>query len=134
VHFWEQVVKVEVKAEAKVEVKSEVTEEDVAAWGTKQRRSITSAKTNDSSCSTEAVRPPDTKANSGETKVVSHKPGQAGGAARTKAHTRLAAVKKEKEQTLTALLTARSEVCVPFGFVDSWCFLRHQYIYHVLSR
>jgi hypothetical protein len=43
-------------------------------------------------------------------------------------------VKKEKEQTLTALLTARSEVCVPFGFVESWCFLRHQYIYHVLSR
>ncbi|CAM6036102.1 unnamed protein product [Sphagnum compactum] len=106
------VVKVEVKAEAKVEVKSEVTEEDVAAWGAKQRRTITSAKTNDSSCSTEAVRPPDTHANSGETKVVSHKPGQAGGAARTKAHMRLAAVKKEKEQTLTALLTARSEAAI----------------------
>ncbi len=127
-------MKVEVKAEAKVEVKSEVTEEDVAAWGAKQRRSITSAKTNDSSCSTEAVQPPDTQANSGETKVVSHKPGQAGGAARSKTHTRLAAVKKEKEQTLTALLTARSEVCVPFGFVDSRCFLQHQSIYHVLSR
>jgi hypothetical protein len=127
-------VKVEVKAEAKVEVKSEVTEEDVAAWGAKQRRSITSAKMNDSSCCTEAVRPSDTQANSGETKVVSLKPAQAGGAARTKAHTRLAAVKKEKEQTLTALLTARSEVCVPFGFVNSWFFLQHQCIYHVLGR
>jgi hypothetical protein len=33
------------------------------------------------------------------------------GPARLKAHARLAAVKKEKEQTLTALLAARSEVC-----------------------
>ncbi|KAH8964237.1 hypothetical protein BDL97_04G055500 [Sphagnum fallax] len=100
----------------KVEVK---TEDAVAPWGAKQKRTVISAKAHDiASSTTEAShQPPGAQAISGEavraalSAASNIKPGQAPavGPARLKAHARLAAVKKEKEQTLTALLAARSE-------------------------
>ncbi len=101
--------------EVKVEVK---TEDAVAAWGAKQKRTVISTKAHDIASSTTEVsqQPPGAQAVSGEAVRASNiKPGHAPavGPARLKAHARLAAVKKEKEkeQTLTALLAARSEVC-----------------------
>jgi hypothetical protein len=114
---------VEVKAEQPtVEVKVEVkTEDAVAAWGAKQKRTVISTKAHEiaSSATEVSQQPPGAQAISGEavraalSAASNMKPGQAPvvGPARLKAHARLAAVKKEKEQTLTALLAARSEVC-----------------------
>ncbi|KAH9565063.1 hypothetical protein CY35_04G058300 [Sphagnum magellanicum] len=112
---------VEVKAEQPtVEVKVEVkTEDAVAAWGAKQKRTVISTKAHEiaSSATEVSQQPPGAQAISGEavraalSAASNIKPGQAPvvGPARLKAHARLAAVKKEKEQTLTALLAARSE-------------------------
>ncbi|KAH8975113.1 hypothetical protein BDL97_01G139500 [Sphagnum fallax] len=93
----------------KVEVQAEVKLEGVASWGAKQRRTVASAKPRDIAVSSAAVPLHDAHSTtSGQARSsAAHKPGQAAGPSRLKAHARLAAVKKE-DQTLTALLTARS--------------------------
>ncbi|CAM6044825.1 unnamed protein product [Sphagnum compactum] len=94
---------------SKVEVQAEVKLEGVASWGAKQRRTVASAKPRDIAVSGAAVPLHDAHSTtSGQARSsAAHKPGQAAGPSRLKAHARLAAVKKE-DQTLTALLTARS--------------------------
>ncbi|CAK9858325.1 unnamed protein product [Sphagnum jensenii] len=93
----------------KVEVQAEVKLEGVASWGAKQRRTVASAKPRDIAVSSAAVPLHDAHSTtSGQARSsAAHKPGQAAGPSRLKANARLAAVKKE-DQTLTALLTARS--------------------------
>ncbi len=114
--FLAQAVKVEVQAEVKLE--------GVASWGAKQRRTVASAKPRDIAVSSAAVPLHDAHSTtSGQARSsAAHKPGQAAGPSRLKAHARLAAVKKE-DQTLTALLTARSAVCIPKCLYE--CFLNH---------
>jgi hypothetical protein len=93
---------------AKVEVQAEVKLEGVASWGAKQRRTVASAKPRDIAVSSAAVPLHDAHSTtSGQARSsAGQKPGQAAGPSRLKAHARLAAVKED--QTLTALLTARS--------------------------
>ncbi|KAH9575882.1 hypothetical protein CY35_01G134400 [Sphagnum magellanicum] len=105
---------------AKGEVQAEVKLEGVASWGAKQRRTVASAKPRDIAVSSAAVPLHDAHSTtSGQARSsAAHKPGQAAGPSRLKTHARLAAVKKE-DQTLTALLTARSaEAEVPVSNID----------------
>lgn len=91
-----------VPAEAvKVVVK---TAEDVATWGATKRRT-TQPKPREAGASSEPQV--ESQAASTNSNVITY---QAGNPARLKAHTRSKVVKKEKEQTLTATLTERSEI------------------------
>lgn len=93
-----------VAAEAvKIEVK---TAEDVATWGATKRRT-TQPKPREAGTTSELQVAVESQAASSNSSVITY---QAGNPARLKAHARSKVVKKEKEQTLTATLTERSEV------------------------
>lgn len=92
----------------KIDVKAA---EDVGTWGATKRRT-TQPKPREAGATSEAQVEVAVATNSN---VVTY---QAGNPARLKAHARSKVVKKEKEQTLTATLTERSEVnlgtCLPY--------------------
>lgn len=94
--------------EEKLDAKSA---EDLTTWGATKRRTLQS-KSRDSGISESQNLSTDSRAISTASSVASTQPGHP---ARFKTMARKAAPKREKEQTLTSLLTARSEVssCAP---------------------
>jgi hypothetical protein len=98
----------------KVDVKAA---EDVASWGATKRRTTQPKPREATSGSSESQA--DSQTVSTNSSVASN---QTGNPARPKPHARSKVVKKEKEQTLTATLTERSEVLSNESWI-SLCFL-----------
>lgn len=80
--------------------------DDVAAWGATKRRT-TLPKPRETSTGTTEVVSAEAQAGLSNASVAASLPGNP---ARLKAHARSKVVRKEKEQTLTATLTERSEI------------------------
>jgi hypothetical protein len=103
---------VEVRAEkAKLEVvKAEDKGKHVGDWGAKQRHTVTSSQPHETVGSAAAMQP-HWRFGASKATSASNKPGKASSAvAQGKVHAHVAPVKKEKDQTLTDLLTACSKV------------------------
>jgi hypothetical protein len=103
---------VEVRAEeAKLEVvKAEDKGKHVGDWGAKQRHTVTSSQPHETVGSAAAMQPHQ-RFGASKATSASNKPGKASSAvAQGKVHACVAPVKKEKDQTLTDLLTTRSKV------------------------
>jgi hypothetical protein len=102
---------VEVRAEeAKLEVvKAEDKGKHVGDWGAKQRHTVTSSQPHETVGSAAAMQPHQ-RFGASKATSASNKPGKASSAvAQGKVHACVAPVKKEKDQTLTDLLTTRSK-------------------------